>query len=738
MAQQNIDFGSFPNDPAADPIRAAFQKVQNNFTDLYSQLLSTGVSEVTAGAGLAQNRSTGNVALTANISSITIKTSGFTGSTNSLRVGVLTTPSLTTATITQYNTPFTVDLAPNITTVNATFTGSLFTANFGMSGYITTSLVPDGNRVYDLGTPTHRWKDLYLSGNSLSLGTITVSDSSGALAVPAAVVSGNIDAGNITAGTVAGNLATAAQPNITSVGTLSALSVAGNITAANMSIQGAFAAGTIYGNIVLPAGANIQAPGDDMQVVFNDSGNQKAVAGMTFNKTTSLLTIQGNIVGSNINSGNATFTGNIGVNGVVANGMISGMGGLTTLGIVSTTSGISTGANLEITGFSGTGTVTTVSFNTQSPIPFASGSTINITGAATPSLNGTFTVITGTNDSVTISNNLVGSLAGGPTVRIKGNGNTTINGVLEVVGNTSIGNITAVNSITGNTITLSGNVDSGNLIASGIIRVTGTANLGAVYSPGDSNVQNSLVRGNFTSSGSTAFFAGAITSNNSMTVRGLLTANANATINGLLTATSGNIGSFVIGSTGSVSGNIFTAQMFTGNGANITFVNASNVVGVVASAATASSATTSGTADLANNIRQGSYSNITGVGSLISLTVNGDFNGNNASVGGYLRMSVNGSVAANGATQATATVLTKTINVVTSVASGTGVTLPTPATGQIIYVINDTNSTITTYVPSGIWLDVTQNGSLNIGPYGRMQFVATSTSKYYSMTSIYA
>jgi hypothetical protein len=52
MAQQNIDFGSFPNDPAADPIRAAFQKVQQNFTDLYATQFSTGVVEITAGAVL--------------------------------------------------------------------------------------------------------------------------------------------------------------------------------------------------------------------------------------------------------------------------------------------------------------------------------------------------------------------------------------------------------------------------------------------------------------------------------------------------------------------------------------------------------------------------------------------------------------------------------------------------------------------------------------------------------------
>ena len=33
MAQQNIDFGAFPDDPSADAIRSAFQKVQENFDE---------------------------------------------------------------------------------------------------------------------------------------------------------------------------------------------------------------------------------------------------------------------------------------------------------------------------------------------------------------------------------------------------------------------------------------------------------------------------------------------------------------------------------------------------------------------------------------------------------------------------------------------------------------------------------------------------------------------------------
>ncbi len=791
MAQQNIDFGSFPNDPAADPIRSAFQKVQDNFTDLYATQFSSGVVEITAGAGLAQNRSNGYVSMTANISNITIKTSGFTNSTNSLRVGVLTTPTSNTATIASFNTPFTIDLAPNITTVNANFTGSLFTANFSMTGSVNSSLIPGAHETYDLGSPTRRWKDLYLSGNTLSLGAISISEVGGALVAPKVTVSGNIDAGSIAAGTVAGNLTSAVQPNITSVGTLTSLQVAGTLQAANMSVTGAFQAGTIYGNVVLPPGATIQAPGDNTQLIFNDSGVQSAVAGLTYNKSTSLLTIQGNISGGNITSGNATFTGNIGVNKVVATGNVEGSN-IVTLGVVSSTSGMTTGANLAITNISGSGSLVTVTFAPQTVVPFSSGATVTINGVSPDGYNGSWVVVTGTDSSITFTSTLTTtpSFAG---ARIRGNGNTTINGVLEVVGNTSIGNITSVNLISGNVIQVSGNVDSGNLIASGILRVSSTANVGALYSPGDSNVENSLVRGNFTSSGTTAFFAGALTSNSTMTVQGLLTANANASINGTLDA-SGNISSggsfyvesfanvgsymvvggnitargewanisgntsvggnllagganianFIVAQTGSVSGNVFTAQMFTGNGANITFVNASNVVGVVANASyssSAGSATTATTADRANNISLGSYSNITGVGTLVSLNITGEFSTGtgSATLGGYLRMSVNNSVTAAGATQATATALSKTINVITSVASGTGVQLPSAVAGQIIYIINDTNSGITVFPASGQYIDAqAQNAGFAVGAYGRMQFVATSASKYYTMTSIYA
>jgi hypothetical protein len=118
-----------------------------------------------------------------------------------------------------------------------------------------------------------------VSSNLTSVGTLANLD-----------VTGNIIAGNVYAnsGTIGaqyltGTLTTAAQPNVTSVGTLANLDVTGNITAANII-------GNIYGNVT----GNLEAPGSNTQVLFNDSNTIGAVAGLTFDKTSNLLTLSGN------------------------------------------------------------------------------------------------------------------------------------------------------------------------------------------------------------------------------------------------------------------------------------------------------------------------------------------------------------------------------------------------------------------------------------------------------------
>jgi hypothetical protein len=77
MAQQNIDFGTFPDDPDADAIRTAFSKVQQNFTEIYNGFAGGSVVSVnrTPGAGITVSSPTGNVIITANIACVQVHTS---------------------------------------------------------------------------------------------------------------------------------------------------------------------------------------------------------------------------------------------------------------------------------------------------------------------------------------------------------------------------------------------------------------------------------------------------------------------------------------------------------------------------------------------------------------------------------------------------------------------------------------------------------------------------------------
>jgi hypothetical protein len=75
---------------------------------------------------------------------------------------------------------------------------------------INTSLVPAANVTYDLGSSSLRWRDLYLSGNSLIIGAATITASGSAIALPVGSTVGNttFGSGSLTTEdlTVSGNL----------------------------------------------------------------------------------------------------------------------------------------------------------------------------------------------------------------------------------------------------------------------------------------------------------------------------------------------------------------------------------------------------------------------------------------------------------------------------------------------------------------------------------------------------
>ena len=93
--------------------------------------------------------------------------------------------------------------------------GSIITvANFNDSavdlGAITSSIIPLNNNAIDLGTSSKRWRDLYLSGNTLNIGGATISsDGTGAISISATGATLPLNSNVLVAGAVTKTIALA-------------------------------------------------------------------------------------------------------------------------------------------------------------------------------------------------------------------------------------------------------------------------------------------------------------------------------------------------------------------------------------------------------------------------------------------------------------------------------------------------------------------------------------------------
>ena len=152
----------------------------------------------------------------------------------------------------------TVSSQPNITSLGTLTTVTVSgNANIGnlSATQVISNLLPSSNNTLNLGSSSSRWKDLYLSGNSIYLDTLVLSSSGNSLSINGGT--GNIVANNLTsvpAANIVGQVANAlvastvytnAQPNITSVGTLTSVEVSGNANVNNL-----FATANIIGSNV--------------------------------------------------------------------------------------------------------------------------------------------------------------------------------------------------------------------------------------------------------------------------------------------------------------------------------------------------------------------------------------------------------------------------------------------------------------------------------------------------------
>jgi hypothetical protein len=409
MAQQFIGVGTAPNDGQGNPIRTAFIKCNDNFSELYARAQvsppPTLVGSIGDVAGWYASDSSffyycfadydGSSVIWAQVTQIgNVSLSSISSGTSNVQI-----------TDVNGNAAISVGGASNVAVF--TTTGQLVTGVISATGNIT------GNYILGNGSLLSGLPETYSNANVAAyLLTNTGNIAAGNVLVTGAVsATGNVTGGNLLS---AGMISTSG--NLMSQGFISA---SGNIETAGYFV------GTFVGNVT----GNFVVPGANTQVIFNTNGNAAASAGMTFdtngpNLFTVLGTIssQGNVIAGNITTGNVvTATGNVTGGNIITAGVITATGNITGGNIITTAN--VTGGNLTVAGFvTATGNIT--------------GGNIRTAG-----------VITAT-----------GNVSGG---------NVLVTNDVQAGGNVS------ANTHTGTTVSVTGNVTGGNIRTIGIITATG-------------------------------------------------------------------------------------------------------------------------------------------------------------------------------------------------------------------------------------------------------------------------
>jgi len=408
------------------------------------------------------------------------------------------------------------------------------------------------------------------------------------------VASGNIITNaNITGGNLFGTIGTASQTNITTVGTLTNLSVAGNANVqGNSRVNGFIQAGTEVRFMDEPGG------GDWVAVKAPDSGLTTWTLTLPATDGNSGQFLQTN--GSGVTTW-ATPTGGTYGNANVADFLANGFGSNN----ISTTGNVAAGSFTAESG---------LNFATVNPSGIAASGNIQTSGTFVGSGAGLSSIpganVTGTVASATqaATANVANSVSGG---NVSGQvANALVAGTVYTAAQPAI---TSVGTLT--SLSVTGNITGGNVNSTFFGSGAGLSSLTGA------NVTGTVANATFaTSAGSatTATTAGTVTTN----------AQPNITSVGTLSSltVSGNIGT----------GGILTDGYYYANGTPVTFGGGgtygdSNVNTLLASWGSNTLSTTGNITggNLLGTIRTSNQPNITNIGTLSSLNVTGNITGGN-------------------------------------------------------------------------------------------------------------
>ncbi|WP_353480144.1 hypothetical protein [Haliscomenobacter sp.] len=666
---------------------------------------------------------------------------------------------------------------PNITSVGTltslTATGNIagnyFIGNGALLTGISTSGVNANALIGDVLSSNVLYSSLKVVDDLLYLdvvGNITttgqfVGSGTGLTNIPGANITGTVPSatGAVTAGTVTA----AAQPNITSVGTLTSLTATGNITGnyfigngsqltginASSVSANALTGSTLSANVLnstLVSVGNL----NNLSVVGNATGGNFLTAGVvsaTGNITTTnyfigngrqLTGIQASEVGV---LANLSVTGNTQTGNLLTGGTISAVGNIRTTGNVSGNYFIGNGS--QLTGIIASAGAAITNGN--------SNVTVNANGNVTVGVVGTSNVAVFANTGVYV-NGLVSATGNITGNYLLGNG-AFITGLPAGYSNADVANYLPTYS--GNLVSLTGpvtttaNITSGNVLTGGLISAVGNVSGNYILGNGAlltgvitsvANINNGTSNVTVVSSGGNVTIGVNSTSNVAVFaatgeyITGKLSASGNVTGGNLTTggliSSGGTItGSSLLGSVASLSGNVTGGNVLTSGSisATSTITSAANITG----GNVLTGGVVSATGNVSGNYILGNGSLLTGVA---ASSVNADALVGNTlssnvlfssltSVGTLANLSVTANV--TGGNLLTAGLLSVT-STITSAANITGGNILTggliSATGNII---GGNVYTSAIQPASGALTISTASGNLNLQPAGNIVLANT-------------
>ena len=605
------------------------------------------------------------------------------------------------------------------TLVQLSSTGNITGANFRTTGLITATgnvygnfFIGDGSQL--TGVTASGVAAGALTGNTLSANvttsTLTSVGTLSSLSVSGNITAGNISAtnhtgttvsvtGNVTAGNLIGAIATASQTNITSVGTLSSLSVSGNIgstgniTATNFIGNGALLT-NINTSIISNGASNVSVAASNGNISVNVASAPDVVTissdgiSTTGNITIPTILFYANTIGSindlvidplndGTNTGNVIIQGNLDVRGTTTTVNSNNISINSLVYIAANNAPSASAANgggLQVGNLGGVGFATLLynstanAWNTNIDFSAAgnvNGNNVNLTGyiasgngvAATGTYTGAYTdgvvldyvdgnarISAGSADGIQFYNNgianvLLASIT--PTGGFNATGNIITTGLVSATGNVIganlIGTIATASQTNITSVgTLTGVSASGN--------ITTTGNISAAGNVSGSNINGTLFGIVATPTQTSITSVGTLLS---LSVSGAIT----ATSSNVTTATAATHNGTTVSVTGNVTGTNLIGNIVTAAQSNITSVGiltslsstgqvkAASLAGDGGNISNIRGANVNGTvatATTAGTVTGNAQANITSVGTLTSLSVSGNIDAGNINSAGQI------------------------------------------------------------------------------------------------------